>query len=344
MNFASDNWAGATPEVMAALARHNDGFAVAYGGDDVTMAVKKRFSELFEREVEVFFTATGTASNALSMAAVARPGGLIFCSSDAHLRNDEYGASEFFTQGMKPVQVACTFGKMRAADLKASLGRYPEGNRTGRPVVLSLTNATEAGTVYTVAEVAALAKIAKQNCMHVHLDGARFANAVAALGIAPAALTWKAGVDLMSFGGTKNGCWAAEAIVVFEPGRFADLEVLKSRAGHTFSKARFVAAQYEGYLADGNWLKTAAHANNMARRLADDLASSGKARLGWKPDANEVFAVLSKAGSARLREAGAMFHPWPADEVKLGPDEELVRLVTSFATTRQDVDRFVALL
>jgi threonine aldolase len=180
--------------------------------------------------------------------------------------------------------------------------------------------------------------------MIVHLDGARFANAVAALGVSPADLSWKAGVDLMSFGGTKNGCWAAEAIVVFEPGRFPDLEILKSRAGHTFSKARFVAAQYEGYLAGGNWLKTAAHANNMAKRLADDLASSGKARLGWAPDANEVFAILPRTTSARLRAAGAMFHPWATDEVKVGPDEELVRMVTSFATTRKDVDRLVGLL
>jgi threonine aldolase len=344
LNFASDNWAGATPEVMASLGRHNDGFATAYGGDELTASVRGRFSALFEREVEVFFTATGTASNALSMAACARPGGLILCSADAHLRNDEYGASEFFTQGMKTVQVPCRFGKIAVADLAATLARYPAGNRTGRPVVLSLTNATEAGTLYSVAEVAALASMAHQSGMVVHIDGARFANALAGLGASPAALTWQSGIDLMSFGGTKNGCWAAEAIVVFEPGRFPDLEILKSRAGHTFSKARFVAAQYEAYLDSGNWLKTAGHANAMARHLAEGLAGSLKARLAWTPEANEVFAVLKATSIERLRGARAVFHPWPTDEVKVAPDEEVVRLVTSWATPVADVDRFVALL
>jgi len=343
MNFASDNWAGATPEVMAALARHNTGFASAYGGDEITASVKRRFTEVFEREVEVFFTATGTASNALSMAAVAKPGGLIFASADAHMRNDEYGASEFFTQGMKIIGVPCRFGKMALADLEQAVARYPAGNRTGMPVALSLTNATEAGTLYAVDEVATLVKFAKQNGMKVHMDGARFANAVAGLGVTPAELTWKAGVDLMSFGGTKNGCWAAEAIVVFEPGRFPDLDVLKSRAGHTFSKARFVAAQYEAYLGNGNWLKTASHANAMARRLADGIVAAG-ARLGWTPQANEVFPVLPKATAARLRAAGAVFHPWPADEVQIGPDEEMGRLVTSWATSAESVERFLELL
>jgi threonine aldolase len=342
MNFASDNWAGATPEVMAALARHNAGFSTAYGGDAVTAAVKRRFSEVFEREVEVFFTATGTASNALSMAACARPGGLILCSADAHLRNDEYGASEFFTGGMKPVTVPSRLGKMTPAAFEAVLARYPEGNRTGRPVVLSITDATEAGTVYTPEEVAGLASIARQHGMKVHMDGARFANAVAALGVSPASLTWRAGIDLMSLGGTKNGCWAAEAIVVFEPGRFPDLDVIKSRAGHTFSKARFVAAQFEAYLADDNWLKTARHANDMARRLADGVAR--KARLGWTPEANEVFPVLPRPTVERLRGAGAVFHPWPSDEVETGADEETLRLVTSWATRPEEVEAFLALL
>jgi threonine aldolase len=343
MNFASDNWAGATPEVMAALARHNAGFAPAYGADAVSAGVRAKFAELFEREVEVFFTATGTASNALSMAALARPGGLVFCGVEAHMRVSEYGASEFFTHGMKLIGVSCRAGKMTTGALEAALAHYSDG-RSGRPVVLSLTEATEAGTLYSAAEIAALGTIAHRHGMAVHMDGARFANAVAALGARPAALTHEAGIDLMSFGGTKNGCWAAEAIVVFEPGRFADLEVLKSRAGHTFSKARFVAAQFEGSLAEGNWLRTAGHANAMARRLAEDIASSGRARLGWKPGANEVFAVLPMATAERLRAAGAMFHPWASAEVKVGADEQLVRLVTSWATAREEVDRFVGLL
>ncbi len=344
MNFASDNWAGATDAVMAAIMRHNTGFAPAYGADPLTVAVGGRFSEVFEREVEVLFTATGTASNALSMAAVSRPGGLIFCSADAHLLNDEFGASEFFTGGMKPIAVPCTHGLMSPLALQASLDRYPEGARGGRPVILSLTQASEGGTVYSLPQIAALSAVARKREMVVHLDGARFANSVAALAATPAEVTWKAGVDIMSFGGTKNGCLAAEAIVVFEPGRWPDLPVSRQRAGQTLSKARFAAAQFEGYLADGNWLKTAAHANAMARRLALGIAANGGARIGWDADANAVFAVLPKTRIAALRAAGAMFHPWSARDVATGPEEQLVRLVTSFATTREEVEQLLALL
>lgn len=343
MNFASDNWSGAAPEVMAALTRANDGFATAYGGDALTAAVTARFSAVFERPVEVHFVATGTAANALSMAACARPGGLILCSAEAHLRNDEYGASEFFTSGMKPVGLPTRLDKVSRDGLVETLARFPEGNRTGRPTVLSLTEATEGGTLYSIAEVTELAAIAKQSGLHVHMDGARFANAAASLGVTPAELTWKAGIDLMSFGGTKNGCWAADAIVVFTPGKFPDLPVIKSRAGHTFSKSRFVAAQFDAYLSDDNWLRYAGHANRMAKRLADDLTSSGKGRLGWTPQANEVFVVLKRASIDRLRAASAMFHPWPSGEVPVGADEQLVRLVASWATSERDVDQFVAL-
>ncbi len=341
MNFASDNWAGATPAVMAALARHNGGPAPAYGGDEVTAAVTRRFSEIFEAEVEVHFVATGTAANTLSMAALARPGGLVFCSAEAHLHNDEYGATEFLT-GMKLVPVAAPAGLMTPAALEAALARYPEGGRTGPAVALTLTNASECGTVYEPAEVRALADLAKARGMAVHLDGARFANAVAATGATPAALTWKAGVELMSLGGTKNGCLGAEAIVVFQPGRFPELGVLRQRAGHVVSKARFVAAQFEGYFEGDGWLATAAHANAMAARLSKGIRRSNAARLAWESRANEVFPVLGKATIARLRAAGAKFYEWPADGV--GPDEDCVRLVTSFATSADEVERFVGLL
>ena len=344
MNFASDNWPGATPAVMAALARHNDGFATAYGGDMVTASVTRRFCEVFERDVEVFFTATGTASNSISMATLAQPGGLIFCSDDAHVLNDEYGASELQAPGLKLVGVPEHRGIITAASLEAGLARFPEGGRAGKPLGLSLTQASEAGTLYRPAEIAALAAIAHERGMAVHMDGARFANAVAALGVTPAAITWKAGVDIMSFGGTKNGCWAAEAIIVFSPGRWPELAVRRARAGHTFSKARFVAAQFEGYLEGGNWLNTAAHANAMAKRVADGIAESGSSRLGWAVEANEVFAVLPKAAIATLEAQGAMFHPWSAADVTIGADEELVRLVMSFATTTEEVDQFLGAL
>lgn len=344
MNFASDNWAGVTPAVMAAILRHNEGFAPAYGGDEVSAAVRTQFSRVFEKDVEVFFTGTGTAANALAMAACARPGGLILASADAHLANDEYGASEFFTGGMKPVAVPTRNGLMDAAGLGATLAKYREGGRGGEPRVLSLTLASEAGTLYRPATIAALGGLAHERAMAVHMDGARFANGVAGLGASPAEITWKAGVDLMSFGGTKNGCLAAEAIVVFEPGRWPDLAVLRARAGQTFSKARFIAAQFEGYLADDGWLETAAHANAMAARLADGIAKSAHGRVGWPAEANEVFAILPKPAIAALRAAGAAFHAWPDADIALAPDEEMVRLVTSFATSRNEVDRFLALL
>lgn len=345
MNFASDNWAGATPEVMAAVTRHNQGFAPAYGGDPLSVAVTQRFSELFERDVEVWFTATGTASNALGLAALGQPGGLVFCGEDAHVHTDESGALEFQSGGMKLVPVSSPLGLIDAAAFGAALARYPDGGRSV-PVALSLTNATEWGTVYSVAEVTALAQIAGARGLGVHMDGARFGNAVAALGVTPAELTWKAGVDFLSFGATKNGCWAAEAIVVFTPGLLPHMEQRRQRAGHTFSKARFVAAQFEGYLEAGNWLRWAGHANAMAERLRAGLRASPVARLGWESSINEVFAVISKPALARLWAGGGAAHEWSTEVLAepAGPDETLVRLVTSWTTTEDEVERFLGLL
>lgn len=336
MNFASDNWAGATDAVMAAVIRHNGGFAPGYGSDPLTASVTATFSDIFEREVEVFFVGTGTAANAISMAAAGRPGGLVFATTEAHIQNDEFGATEFYTGGMKIIPVANRYGIMDPVALSASIARF--GGRFGIPTTLSLTNATECGTVYAPAQVAELSGIGKAHGLAIHMDGARFANAVAALSASPAEITWKAGVDILSFGGTKNGCMAAEAIVVFDPGRFPNLPALRQRAGHTASKARFIAAQFEGYFENGNWLMTAQHANAMSARLSAGLGN----RLGWQGQANEVFPVLPKTTIARLREAGAMFYEWPSDGISA--DEDCIRLVTSFATTEAEVERFLSLL
>lgn len=341
MNFASDNWAGASPEVMDAVIRHNHGYAPAYGGDPLSLGVALQFSQLFEREVEVWFTATGTAANSLGLAGLSRPGGVVLCAEEAHVMSDESGATEFQSGGMKLIPVASPLGRMDPGALSAALARQPEGGRSV-PVGLSLTNATEWGTVYPVAQVTELAAIARSRGLKVHMDGARFANAVVALGVTPAEITWKAGVDFLSFGGTKNGCWAAEAIIVFSPGLFPDMAARRQRAGHTFSKARFVAAQFEGYLSDGNWLKRARHANAMAERLRAGIRASAVARLGWESDINEVFAVIPKAALARLRAAGGAAHEWPGGVA--GTDEVLVRLVTSWATTEADVAGFLGVV
>lgn len=340
MNFASDNWAGALPSVIEAVGRHNGGFARAYGGDDVTATVTRTFSEIFEREVEIHFVATGTAANSLSMLSVARPAGIVLCSSIAHLHTDEFGATEFLT-GMKLHTLPQVAGKLTPDSVATGIAEAASGH-WGPLTALTLTNATEYGTTYVPAEIAALTALVKERGMAVHLDGARFGNAVAATGATPAELTWKSGVDLMSFGGTKNGCMGAEAIVVFNRDVARDLQVIRQRAGHVVSKARFVAAQFGGYFADGAWLAAAGHANLMAARLTAGLKKSNAARLGWESTANEVFPVLPKATIARLRENGAMLYEWPA--AGIGPDEDCVRLVTSFETTSEEVERFLALL
>jgi threonine aldolase len=218
----------------------------------------------------------------------------------------------------------------------------------GQPVAVSLTQITEFGAVYRPEEIAALSRVAKTRGLAVHMDGARFAGAVAGLGLPPAAITWRAGVDVLSFGGTKNGCIAAEAVVFFDPAHARDFPYARQRAGQGFSKNWFIAAQLSAYLDQDHWLELARHANRMARRLGKAIAASESTRLALTPDANEIFAILTSSTDAKLRAAGAVYYPWPADslpeESRPGPDETMVRLVTSFQTTEADVDRFAALL
>ena len=349
MNFASDNWAGVPPEVAAALSAVNVGVSPGYGSDDWTAGVERRIGEVFEREVAVFFVATGSAANALALSALVRPGALVLAADEAHIRTDECNAPEFLTGGAKMVGLSTIAGRIDAAALAAALHRYPPNVvHFGRPDVLSLTQATELGTVYTAAEIAALAATAKARGLAVHMDGARFSNAVARLGAAPADLTWRAGVDVLSFGLTKTGAWAAEAVVFFDPERGREFGFTRKRAGHLFSKSRFVAAQFEALLADGLWLRLAAHANEMADRLAAGLSRIRGVRLPFPPGANAVFPVLPKPTYERLVAAGAKLYPWsaatlaPAD--RPGEDETYVRLVTSFATRPEEVDDFLELV
>ncbi|WP_186397880.1 low specificity L-threonine aldolase [Stappia sp. P2PMeth1] len=339
MIFASDNWAGASQPVMDAMLRHNTGAAPAYGTDPLTLKVRDRFREIFEKDdLTVWFTATGTAANALTLAACARPGGLVLTSDIAHVLCDEWGATEFFSHGMKMVPVETRNGRISADSLSRELAKHPDGSRFGTPVAVSLTQASECGTVYGPGELAALTRAAKERGLVCHMDGARFANALVHLQCSPAEMTWKAGIDVLSFGGTKNGCWCAEAIVVFNQDALRDLAAHRSRAGHLFSKSRFVAAQLDGYLENGHWLDSARHANAMASRLAEGLAASGHA-LAHPVEANEVFPVLDLGTIARLREAGAAFYEWP--EIEAGEGTSGVRLVTSFATKPEEVARFL---
>lgn len=348
MFFSSDNWAGAHPDVADALGRAAGGFDPAYGNGAFDKRAAARFSEIFETEVAVFFVATGTAANALSLAFHTKPGGMTFCHREAHIMEDECGAPEHLGDGGRLHGIEGPLAKIEVGRLAAALERfYPIFVHSGRPTAISITQATEQGTVYELDEIAAIGALARQRDLAFHMDGARFANALVSLGTTPAEMTWKRGVDVLSFGGTKNGCWCAEAVVLFDPGKADEMAFLRKRAAQLFSKSRFVAAQFEAHFADGLWLETAAHANAMARRLADAFEAAPAARLAWQPRANEVFAVLDRAVAERAMAAGAAFFDWPLPRgfaEPLAPHEQLYRFVTSFATTPADVDTFAALI
>ncbi|HUI95565.1 MAG TPA: beta-eliminating lyase-related protein [Xanthobacteraceae bacterium] len=347
MNFASDNAAGVAPAVLEAITRANAGFALGYGNDDFTRAVERRMAALFEREVAVFLVPTGTAANALALAHLTPPWGGVLCHAEAHIAIDECGAPEFFGGGLKLIGLPGVGAKLVPATLAAAIARHT-GHRPHavQAKTVSISQVTEAGTIYTATEVRALAEIAHAHGLKVHMDGARFANALARLGASPAAVSWQAGVDALSFGATKGGALAAEAIVVFDRDAADALHERRKRGGHLVSKHRFVAAQFAAFLADDNWLAWARHANRMADRLAQGLATRGLAPV-WPVEANLAFVVLPRAADARLRAAGATYYAWHSDSLPSGiliPDGGvLARLVTSFATTEAEVDRFVAL-
>ncbi len=348
MIFSSDNWAGASDKIMDALAHYNTGAAPAYGDDALTEAVTDRFRELFEHDVAVFFVATGTAANALALATFTPPGGVTFCHDSAHIRVDECGAPEFLGSGRLQT-VSGAAGRIDLAAFRAALDAFPDGDvHHGRASALSLSQSTEAGTVYTPDEVAAFSEIARARGLAVHMDGARFGNALVALGASPAEMTWKAGVDALSFGGTKNGCWCAEAVIFFDADKAREFPYLRKRAGHLISKSRFVAAQFDAYLADDHWRDLATHANAQAAKLADGFARSNSARLAWPGKTNELFAIVTEETFARLVAAGAMLYDWPADVLggvdTLGEGERLVRLVTNFRTGDDEVEGFLACL
>jgi threonine aldolase len=347
MEFASDNAAGVAPTVLDALVRANDGYATAYGDDAITKRLERRFCELFEREVAVFLVGTGTSANALALAHLTPPWGAVLCHTEAHAMVHECGAPEFFGGGLRMVGVEGAGGKLQPEPVAAALDRH-FGLRPHQilPAALSLTQASEYGTVYRTDEIAALAALARDRGMAVHMDGARFGNAVARLGVTPADASWRTGVDILSFGATKGGALAAEAIVFFDPARAEAMAERRKRGGHLLSKQRFVAAQFEAFLADGLWLKLASHANGMADRLAAALANAGIQPL-WPVDANILFVLLPHALHEGLQAAGAHYyviHTDRSDPTNVPTGFVLARLVTSFATTESSVDNFISLV
>jgi threonine aldolase len=339
MDFRSDNVSRAHPAVLEALVAANQGAAAAYGDDDWTQRLTRRFGEVFEREVAVLPVATGTAANALSLAAFTPPWGTVYCHAGAHIAVAECGAPELFTGGARLAPLSGAAGKITPPAIEAAIFREGDVHAT-QPAVVSISQATELGTVYRPAEIAALAEGARRHRMALHMDGARFANGLVGAATTPAELSWRAGVDVLSFGATKNGGLGAEAIVLFHPQRDAriveELGYRRKRGGHLVSKGRFLSAQLEACLAGDLWLANARHANAMASRLAAGLERA----LGIAPrepvETNQVFIALGAAVAAGLRAAGFLFHDWP------GLGEGGCRLVTSFETTAAEVDALIA--
>jgi threonine aldolase len=337
-NFCSDNVAGAAPEILQALTNAGAaGAMMPYGADPLTARVEKRLAEIFETDLAVHFVATGTAANALSLAAMCPPYGAVYCHRDSHVNVDECGAPEFFTGGAKLVALDGPDGKLDAAGLAAALDQGWAGiEHHVQPAAVSLTQSSEAGTVYRLDEIAAISELCRSHGLGLHIDGARFANALVALGCSPADATWRAGVDALSFGATKNGALAAEAVLFFRPGKLDELRFRRKRAGHLFSKMRFLSAQLDAYLADDLWLGHARHANAMAARLAAGLGAIKTVDFLYRVEANELFVSLPAAIRDGLAADEFAFYPWIAG----GPD--CIRLVTAFDTPAAAVDAFIA--
>lgn len=341
MFFASDNGSAAPAQVMAALQRANDGYAMPYGNDPIMDEVRALIRTAFEApEAAVYLVSTGTAANALALGLICPPWGAVFCHRHAHIEADECGAPEFFTNGAKLVLVDGAHGRMTPETLGARLAETGAGGVHGvQRGALSLTNTTEAGTVYTPAEVAALTAQARAHGLPCHMDGARFANALVACAATPAEMTWKAGIDILSFGGTKNGLLGVEAVIIFDPAKAWEFELRRKRGGHLASKHRYMSAQMLAYLTDDLWLGLARDANRMAARLAQGLAALPSVSLVHPVQANILFARWPAGGHARAQAAGARYYEWEAPE-----GFEAARLVCSWSTATTDVDNLIAAL
>lgn len=337
MNFRSDNVLGCPSQILDAMARANDAPAHPYGNDPITARLNPRLSEIFEHETFAFPVSSGTAANGLSLATVTPPWGAIFCHSLAHIAREEWCASEFFTGGARLISVGgdvagpAGAAKMLPALLDKQIG---ESFNAAKPSTVSITQTTEAGTVHSLNEIGALVDVARRHSMLVQMDGARFTNALVALGCSPADMSWRIGVDALALGATKNGTLTAEAVVVFRKDLAEELAHRRKRAGQVSSKMRFLSAQLEAYFTDDLWLNNARAANRAGRRLADGLTAAG-AELAAAVDANLVFPKLAATKIAALRAAGFEFLDWPW----LGDD--VVRLVCGFSTSDESVDRLI---
>jgi threonine aldolase len=334
MNFTSDNTASAAAEILAALSAVNERAAPAYGEDQWSRKLDEEFSELFEHDVRVFTVATGTAANSISIASLVPPWGAVLCHREAHVERDECGAPEFYSGGAKLVLMDGVAAKVSPEALEQAISRNTRDVHSVKPSAVTISQTTERGAVYRPEEVAALTEIARRAGLRVHMDGARFANAVAALRCKPGDTTWRAGVDLMSFGATKNGAIAAEAIVVFDETLAEEVARRRKRGGHLFSKGRYPAAQLLAYVKGGLWLKLARRANALAKKLGEAAGPY----LSVPVETNQVFIRPGDEALAKLRAAGAEFYDWGGE----GSGE--ARLVVSWNQSEADIDAMRDLL
>ena len=335
-NFTSDNTAPVSEPILKEIQAANSGNAPSYGADSYTQKLSSAARELFECDVWFYPVATGTAANALALAQVSPPYGAVYCHEFAHIAKDECGAPEFYTGGAQLIHLPSKEGKLSPKAVRDAVA-YAEdmGVHHVPPACVSVSQATEWGTVYAPSEVASLSETARSAALAMHMDGARFANAIAHRGYTPAEITWKVGVDVMSFGASKNGALCAEAVVIFNPAHAQRFERRRKQGGHLWSKHRFLSAQWIAYLRDGLWLDNARHANAMASRLAQSLGGMPNMEILFPVQANEVFVAMPEAAVSGLEALGFKFYRWPACQPGQGI---AIRFVTSYVTTVEEVD------
>ena len=333
VKFASDNVAGACPEVLDAIIKANDGESTPYGNDQISTELQDKFSEIFEKEVIVFPTASGTAANALALATMTPSFGNVYCHKLSHINTDECGAPEFYTGGGKLVTLKGINGKITAEELDQAISGKGIVHHT-QPSSVSITQVCETGEVYQLDEIKKISEVTHKHNLNIHMDGARFANALVSLNATPAEMTWKSGIDVLSFGATKNGCIAAEAIIFFKKDLVGNVAFLMKRAGHLLSKMRFVSAQLDAYISNDVWLRNAKHANKMGKKLSDGLKEHSDINLAYPTEANEVFATFPRNKIDHLNSEGYQINE---DEW----DGKAVRLVAAWNTQDTDVDHLL---
>ncbi len=334
MDFRSDNTTPVAPEILNALIEVNNGYQSSYGGDVYTKQVQETVARIFEQDVSIYFVATGTAANALALSTMTHNGGIIYCHENAHINTDESGAPSFFSGGILH-PVSGDHAKIDLGQIEQHIAHVTELRpHASKPVGISISQSTEDGTMYSLNELAETGTLAKKHGLYLHMDGARFANALVALACSPAQMTWKSGVDVVSFGATKNGAMLAEMIIFFNKELAQDFDYTIKRSGQLMSKERYIATQFLAYFKDDLWLKNARHANAMAGQLSQ-IFKEANIPILHEVRCNEIFVKLPKNVAQKLQECGAQFYHW---------QDNVYRFVTSFITTEKEIEQFSTII